>query len=633
MNFKNIIFILLISVQSVLAQQKKDVLFTVAGQKVYADEFLKVFNKNRDIVSEENKKTIKEYLELYINYKLKLKQAYDLKYDTITSYKEELATYREQLTAPYLKDNKVTDELIKEAYDRTKREVNASHILIRLAANAPAEDTLRAYQKIMEVRDKIVDQKLPFEVVAKEYSEDPSASMNGGNLGYFSAFTMVYPFETAAFITKVGGVSLPFRTSFGYHIVKNNGFKDSKGEVEVSHIMIVEDPKDSLAAKTKIDEIYAKLNQGENFELLARLHSDDKRTAVNGGRVPKFNEHKMIEPFSTIAFSLQHPEEYSKPFKTPYGWHIVKLIKFHPVADFNDMKSELAQKIATDERALKAGKSVVNRLLKEYKIAKDDKVLSSFLNNDGKAVEENLNKIAVSINGTDYKLSDIVEFEGASKNDQSKKEILDAFIEAKVQDYYKANLDKTEADFAFTFQEYKDGLLLFNILQDKVWKFAENDTVGLKEYFKKNQNNYFWPKRADVIIAHCSKKEKAEKVKLYLEKGVELDSIKNLVNESPVVHVLFTKGLLEEGHKKLPEGFQFANIGVSEVIQTDKVNFTVIKTLEVIEPTPMQFKEAKGRVMNDYQQYVEEEWIKQLKATYPVKVNQKTVKKLVKQNQ
>jgi len=226
----------LLTIQS-YSQKKQEVLFTVDKEPVSTEEFLKVFNKNRDIVDEENKKTVEEYLELYINYKLKLKQAYQLQLDTVSSYKRELKNYKEQLIVPYLKDSKVTEFLIREAYDRMKNEVNASHILVLVKPKATPNDTLKAYNKILKARAKVVS-GTPFEEVAKEYSEDPSAKRNGGNLGYFNTFAMVYPFENAAYKNKVGDVSMPFKTSFGYHIVQVKDKRLSKGEVEVAHIMV-----------------------------------------------------------------------------------------------------------------------------------------------------------------------------------------------------------------------------------------------------------------------------------------------------------------------------------------------------------------------------------------------------------
>ena len=631
MHFKNILFfIFLLSFAGLNAQQRKKVLFTVDKQPVYTDEFMKVFNKNRNIVSEENKKSIEEYLELYINYKLKLRQAYDLKYDTVSAYKKELAQYKEQLIAPYLKDNTITDKLVREAYERTKKEVNASHILIRLQPKATPKDTLKAYQKIMEARNKIIE-GTPFETVAKQYSEDPSVQKNGGNLGYFSAFAMVYPFENAAYQTNVGEISQPFRTQFGYHIVKVNAVRDSKGEVEVAHIMIKNDKKDSLQAKTKIYELFAKLNQGMDFELLARQQSEDRSSAVNGGKLAKFNATRMIKSFADVAFSLKNENDISTPFQTRYGWHIVKLIKKYPIGDFNSVKDELTQKIEKSKRYKLAGTSIVKRLIKEYHITKNTELLQSYFNNDTAVISKNSATAIFSINGVTTALGELIKY-GRQRPNKSTKDIFTDFFETKVLAYYKDNLEKTDPSFAFTLQEYKDGLLLFDLLQDKVWKRAEQDTLGLKAFFTKNQDKYFWKKRGDVIIASCTRKDKALLVKKYLEEGKEIDEIKKLVNDGPIIHVLFTRRVVEENHDKLPKGFVFDTVGVSDVID-DGNGFTIVKTFQIMPPQPMLLSEAKGNVINDYQDYLDKQWIRELRQQYPVKVKKKVLKKLIKQNQ
>jgi len=631
MNFKNLLICLLfVNYIYIGAQSKKDILFTVAEEPVYKGEFMRVFNKNRNIVAEEHKKSIEEYLDLYINYKLKLRQAYDLKYDTVLSFKKELNSYREQLIIPFLTDSKITESLVEEAFDRSKLEINANHILVGVPAKASPADTLKAYTKIIEARMKILNGQ-PFEEVAKLYSEDPSVQQNGGNLGYFTVFDMVYDFENAAYTTEVGKVSMPFRTEFGYHIVKVNDKKEAKGEVEVAHIMIKENPTDSLYAKTKIEEVYAKANQGSPFHFLANLHSDDKASALNGGALPKFNSNRMIKPFADVAFSLKEVDNISKPFKTNYGWHIVKLLKKHPITDLESRREELIQKIEKNERSKSAGKSVVTKLMKAYTIDADEDLRQLFLNNNTSELDKNLKNPIFTINGLKTNMSDLIEYSNGKNNNQ--REIYNSFLEIKVLDYFKANLENTDAEFAFTMQEYRDGLLLFELLQDKVWKKAETDTVGLRNFFTKHASNYAWKKRGDIVMASCTQKEKAELVKSMLESEKTLDEIKAAVNEDPIIHVIFTKGILEEGHKKFPKDFVLNSIGVSDVFEEDNNNYVVVKTIKILPPEPMEFKKARGMIINDFQEQLEKDWIVDLKNKYPVKVNKKVLKKLIKQNQ
>jgi peptidyl-prolyl cis-trans isomerase SurA len=611
------------------AQKNKEILFTVDKEPVYSDEFLKIFNKNRDIVEEENKKSIEEYLELYINYKLKLKQAYSLSLDTVSSYRKELKKYRSRLVAPYLKDSKVTDALLREAYDRIKTEVRASHILVMLNPKASPQDTIKAYNKIIEARNKILN-GASFEAIAKQYSEDPSVQQNSGDLGYFSAFGMVYPFENAAYNVEYGDVSMPFKTSFGYHIVSVTNKRQSKGEVEVAHIMIKNDTTNIEYAERQINEVYSKIQQGGAFDFLAKQYSDDKASAVRGGKLRKFSAGKMLKSFSDVAFALENENDVSKPFKTVYGWHIAQLIKKHPIKTFDELKEGLIKKIDNSERASIVGKSIANRLKKEYKIELNENVYQAFLVNDTVYNSKNQNNSIFSINGNTIKLSQLLDYSKTQRK-KSLSDIYNSFLDIQVIDYYKDNLESTDPNFAFTMQEYRDGLLLFDLLQDKIWTRSEKDTVALTEFFNKNRQNYVWKERADLIIATCTDSKKAALVKNYLEANKDIDEIKELVNKGATINVLFSKGILEIGSDKLPKDFLFSK-GVSKVYNDDNSHFVIVRVHDIIAPAQKQLNEAKGKVINDFQQYLEKQWIEELKSQYKVKVRKAELKRLIKNN-
>ena len=344
---KSVLLICLLFSFVLIAQKKEKVLVSIDNEKITVQEFKRVYEKNLDAIDNEEAKDIDNNLELFINYRLKVREAYTIKLDTLSSYKKEIETYRNQLSAPYLQDSAFINQLVRDAYFRTKNEVKAKHILIRTPKVPTPKDTLEAYQKIIKIRNRIVNGE-DFEKVAEEVSEDPSArDFNGrkgnkGNLGYFSAFKMVFPFEDAAYNTKVGQVSKPFRTRFGYHILKVDEFRPSKGEVEVAHILV----KDlSKKGEDKINEVYAKLNKDEQFGSLAERYSDDQGTKSRDGKLRKFGTGVMVKSFEDVAFSLEKEGEYSKPFKTRFGWHIVQLIKKHPVQPFDEIKIDLENRI------------------------------------------------------------------------------------------------------------------------------------------------------------------------------------------------------------------------------------------------------------------------------------------------
>ena len=605
-------------------QDQNKVLFSLDGKDVYNDEFIRVFEKNRDIVVEEEHKDFDDYFDLFVDFKLKLEQAHDMYLDTASSYTAELAKYREQLVQPYLQNPEAIELLVKEAYYRTVNEVSASHILILVEADAPAADTIKAYARILEARKEILAGS-QFDSIAKLYSEDPSVQMNNGSLGYFSAFSMVYAFENAAYTTKIGDVSQPFRTQFGYHILKVNDRRKSPGEVQVAHIMVKNDTTVLRNAKDKIDDIYKKLEQGDDFATIAKDHSDDISSAQKGGVLPRFGTGRMIESFENEAFGLENEGDFSEPFESDYGWHILKLLKKYPIPPYDDLHAKLESKVKNGSRSSYVERSLAQKIAADYKVVTyKAKLHKSASLNDFKNSTDTILSVEESI----YSGNDFYIF-AQSFQKRTKEDLYEEFTNKMIINYFKEHLDKTNKEFALTFKEYKDGLLLFELLQKKVWERSEKDSIGLANYFEANQNKYKWKKRADLTIASCTQLVKAEKVRSLLLQNMPADSIKSIVNEGATVHVLFSKGKLEEGSSKLPEGYTL-NVGVSDIFKEDTMNFTIIDVDTIYEPELKELQETRGEVMNDYQNYLEKEWVKELRNQYDVKVNQRNYKELKK---
>lgn len=484
MRFKYLLIAFLFFITKTFSQEKQEVLFTIDNEPFYAQEFINVYKKNVHLVSDSTI-TIKSYLDLFVDYKLKVKEAKELGLDTLPKFKKEFKSYKNNLINSFLKDNETTKKLAKEAYNRLKKEVKASHILIFLKPEATPADTLAAYNKLIEARNLIL-QGNDFVKIAKKYSQDPSVQQNGGDLGYFTAFQMIYEFENVAYSTQVNTVSMPFRTKFGYHILKVFDVRDSKGEVEVAHIML---KGDDVVSKKKIDSIYSVLKKNQvEFTSLAKIISDDKASAVNGGKLNRFSAGQMVDEFSNIAFSLKEEGEISQPFKTQFGWHIVKLLKKYPVESFEVMEVGLNQKVERDNRSNLIGKSLTNKLLKQYNVAVNEKALHQFEVDDWKLNSHKFDKKLLTINGKVITQNQFINF--LKKNRfNSVKQAFNNFKEQEVLNYYKENIEFTNTEYATVLNEFKEGLLLFDLLENKVWNKSK-DTINIDAFYKKNSKKY-----------------------------------------------------------------------------------------------------------------------------------------------
>ena len=648
-----LIFVFLLT-QTFLSAQNKEILFTIDNHPYYTDEFVRVYNKNLDLVKDDSQKDLDKYLELFLGYKLKVEKANKIGLQNSSSYQNELKSYRNQLSKNYINDSKVTNELVNEAYNRMTKEIRASHILVLVDEGASPEDTLKAFNKIKDIKNRL-NAGEDFVKVAQQFSEDPSVKENNGDLGYFTAFRMVYPFENAAFNTNVGEVSKPFRTRFGYHLVKVVDKRENRGEVTVAHIMIVKPtPADApLEAKAKqtIEEIYQKIQQGEGFESLASQFSEDKSSASKGGVLQRFGAGQLSsEEFENVAFSLQNKNDISKPFQSQFGWHIIKLIDKHPVQSFEELKNELEDKVRKDERSMLITNSLAKKLRAKYTQTKDKKVFAIVK----KAVTEdfyaqtwelptNLKDFeATLLTINKSKQISAIEFLNFIQVQQKSKlktkpvsklvdELFEKFIDDQVTAYYNDNLENEFPEFKYVMDEYRDGLLLFDLMEKEIWTKAKTDSLGLSNYFNQNSKNYQWKKRYNVNIFSSTDKEAIEKAKKFLEKGKSIDYIKEKLNSDGKINIMVKSGLFEEDYDILP---QYSNLskGVSDRVSKDQYHF-VVDVLEVKEVENKALSECKGKVVNDYQQYLENNWVNELKKEFDVKINSNTFDTVKKQLQ
>ena len=510
---------------------------TLGSFPVPASEFAYVYKKNNSTAADyATRQSVTDYLTLYTNFRLKVLDAEKKGLDTTRAFNRELDGYRQQLAQPYLTEKGVTDQLVREAYTRMGQEVNASHILIRVSPDASPADTLAAYQKVVALRQRVTKGEEDFTTVARTTSEDPSAKENGGKLGYFTAMQMVYPFETAAYSTPVGQVSQPIRTRFGYHIIKVNDRRPAQGEIKVAHLMVRITPQapkaDSATAHKKINELYGRLRKGEDWNKLVAQFSEDPGSAPNGGELPPFGTGRMIPSFEETAFKLEKPGDIAAPVQTPYGWHIIKLIEKQPVPAFTAMEATLKSKVAKDSRSELNRAAFLKRIRQEDQFVEipaskalafsqgDTALVKGRFKYNAATMTAGGNKASkttvkaggdklpiFTIKGKPYLVSDFLTYVQTNQRPRPTAEpafvmqqLYDQYVDQSLTEFERNSLDTKYEDYHMLVKEYRDGILLFQLMDEKVWTKAIEDTAGLKKFFQANQSNYQFGQRAKGTI-------------------------------------------------------------------------------------------------------------------------------------
>lgn len=519
---------------------QEPVLANIGGKPVFASEFAYVYNKNNSNADNAySQASIQEYLDLYTNFRLKILDAESRGLDTTAAFKAELEGYKQQLAQPYLTEKSVTDKLVREAYARMNQEINASHILLNVAADAEPKDTLAAYNRIMELRQRALAGE-SFEKLAATYSEDPSVRDNNGNLGYFTALQMVYPFEDAAYKTQPGQLTQPVRTRFGYHLIKVNDARQAQGEIKVAHIMVQATPgmpkADSVMAKKKIDEIYARVLRKENWDKLVAQFSEDPSSSQNGGELPWFGTGRMIPSFEETAFKLSQPGEISRPVLTPYGWHIIKFLERRNLAPYEDMEPTLRQRVAKDSRSELNKAAFLKRIrtennfqemaaAKTYALGKAD---TSLVRGAWKNVfpAKETAQTLFTIQDRKFSVQDFFQYVAQNQRprpqgspDHTMALLYDNFVNTSLTDYEKENLENKYVDYRMLVREYRDGILLFQLMDEKVWSKAIEDSVGLNKFFQNHRDNYRWDTRAEATLLSAASPEILQQAQAQLAQG------------------------------------------------------------------------------------------------------------------
>jgi peptidyl-prolyl cis-trans isomerase SurA len=661
---KGIVFTLIIafSTNSAIAQKffGKKALVTIGDEKISSDEFLKVYKKNNTGSDIYNEEAINDYLNLYINFKLKVLEAEALKMDTISSFEKELDGYRTQLAKPYFIDETVNEQLLDEAYNHLKKDVRASHILIMADENATPADTLIAFNKITEIREEIILGK-DFAAAAVEYSDDPSAKDrkaipnqqrfkpgNKGDLGYFTVFNMVYPFELAAYNTDINQISPIVRTKYGYHILKVTDIKDAMGSAEVAHIFVALRPEastqDSLRKVEKIHNIYSKIQDGMPFEEAVIEYSEDKGSVQNQGRLSKFSSNRVVPQFVEVVDILKI-NDISEPISTAYGLHIIKLISIERPGSFEEESAKLKERLTKDQRSRKSEDAVIAKIKVDnsFKTYPDDiSVIFSAIDStvlDKKFVADslvNMTKPVIKLKKQTYSQYEFAQFvqSNQSKQDNIDKDVylnqlFTQFEKESCLDFMDNNLENQYPEFKDLIQEYHDGILLFNLTDEKVWTKAVKDTIGLQKYFENNRENYNWSERVNATIYKLNDKSISEKVLMIINKyDSDGDIAKEFANDS-INSVQIIPGKYEKGDNKYIDSLEW-KAGLSDPLNSDVEELTVfVKINEVIPPQQKELDESRGLVTADYQTFLEKEWIEGLKDKYPVSINNKALSAII----
>jgi peptidyl-prolyl cis-trans isomerase SurA len=630
---------------------QEETLMTINDKSITEGEFTRIFEKNNNTGNVVDKKSVEEYLDLFINFKLKVVEAESRGMDTLPKFKSELKGYKNQLEKPYFTDKSTDEKLVKEAFDRQQFDVRASHILIMVTKDATPSDTLAAYNKINNIRNLIVNGKQDFNKVAMKNSEDPSAKQNGGDLGYFTVFQMVYPFENAAYNTPVGEVSDIVRTRYGYHILKVDDKRKAKGEVKVAHIMVAT-PKGSDEASLKKSEekikmIYGKLKSGEEFKSLAQLYSDDKASSRNGGELQWFGTNHMVPEFENASFSLKEKGSYSEPVKTAFGWHIIKLIDKKEPKTYEESEKYLKKKISNDMRSRMSKVVVFDKIRTDYGFKLNKPRLNDFVRvidksifegNWDKAQVKKLNKTLFVLNDSSYNQQAFADF--LEKNTQGKRKdsgvkdfvhkMFRLFEEQELSRVEKDNLANKYPEYRYLLQEYHDGILLFDLTDQEVWSKAIQDSLGLVNFYETNKNNYMWGQRVEAEVYSCKTpkdvKSLSKKLKKKASKGYTEEYLLMALNKKDSMAVeLVKKSIFSEGDYAIVDeankDFKFfsSENGKFPIIYT-KDN-KVVYVNKILNKQNKQLEEAKGQITADYQDFLEKQWVKELRKKYPVELN------------
>ena len=633
---KSILFLCFLSISLAGISQT---LFTFGKNAVSKQEFEAAYNKNKTAAADD-KKAMREYLDLYIAFKLKVQAAKDLRMDTLPALIADLENFKAQIEEIYLKDEKMVNKLINEAFERSQKDIHLVDYFIALPQGADTAIYFKAIQQLKSKLDKKAQAQT--ETNIKEVRTD---------VGYITAFTLPYEFENIIYNLKPGTYSEPVRTADGWHIFENAGERKAVGQIRVAQILISAPErfeKERRDAKKLADSLYTLLQNGADFAELAKEYSHDRTTYFNEGILPAFGVGKYEKKFEEKAFFLKKDGDILQPFETEFGYHILKRISAEPVpasADNGLYLEELAQKVAKDDRMKAATQAFYTQVVqltgaKEINIDKnalwmitDSSILANRMVTSGKVNDEtvllqfNDKSVATVGDWTLYLRNTTVSLIGGNLKTQYPA-LFKEFVQYAALNNYKKRLAEFSPEFKAQLEEFRDGNMLFEVMEKEVWNKAASDSAGLMEFYKNNQQKYTWAESADALIVSCMNETIAGKVMEDLKKGKSMETI--LEENESLVNIDSGRYELQQIPIQKQETLSVHKITQPVVNEQDgSVVFAQILNLHPANE-PRSFEEARGMVISDYQHVLEEKWLADLNKNYPVKLNTKTFNNLLK---
>jgi peptidyl-prolyl cis-trans isomerase SurA len=631
------------------AAANAQVLFTYGGKAVTKNEFLKAYNKNNSDTKPTDQ-SYHDYLELYIRFKLKVQAALDKKMDTMANQQAEVNSFRNQILDSYVRDEASINELTTEAIIRSKKDIHIAHIFVAAGQHTTLEDIKKAQDKINAAWGEL-QKGQDFGKVATQYSEDATVSTNKGDIGYITSLVLPYELENAVYSTPANKYTAVLRSKAGFHIFKNLGEREALGRMKVAQILLAFPPDATEAQKETIknraDSIYNVLTSGSDFKVLVTKFSNDNISWQAGGEMMEFGVGQYDLAFENAAFALKKDGEISKPVATSFGYHIIKRLVYKPATGDTtnaQLRDDMKQRIVQTDRLEISQKMLLKKVLqltgyKKNKVNEQhlfiiaDSVLDHnrfpvFADVTAKTPLFSFTKKTVTVKDFQAYLETLRNYDNM-KAGKTRAQMLQEFIEVSAFDYYRQHLEEFNKDFKDQLNEFKEGNLLFEIMQRKIWDPASVDSAGLRNYYNAHKDKYWWESSADAIILTATNKEASEEYRTKMRENYK--DWQKYINSS-TGHLQGDSGRFELGQIPVVEKTNFTEGLITANVRNESDNTVAFAYIIKLYPNREMrgFNDARGFVINDYQVFLEEKWIADLKKKYPVKINEAELKKLPK---